>query len=243
MAGLEQQIGELVASNRILAHEGVVDGYGHVSARHPDRSDRFLMSRSRSPELVERGDIVEHDLAGEASQAATPSLYAERFIHAAIYAARADVNAIVHTHAYELIPYGVTAVPLRPIFHAAARIGGAVPVWDINDEFGDTNMLVTNLGQGHSLARKLDRSRMVLMRGHGATIVSSSLPRAVMTAIYAQVNARFQLFAMQLGPVKYLTDGELARAGDLEGKGTLGLDRNWEYLKHRAGCGGLSHGT
>jgi HCOMODA/2-hydroxy-3-carboxy-muconic semialdehyde decarboxylase len=233
---LEEQVRDLVAANRILAHEGVVDGYGHVSVRCGDHADRFLMSRSRSPELVEASDIVEHRLDGEAAAPDSPALYAERFIHAAIYATRPDVQAVVHTHAYELIPYGVTGVPLRPIFHAAARMGAEVPIWDMNDEFGDTNMLVTNLAQGRSLATRLAENRMVLMRGHGATIVATTIQRAVMAAIYAQVNARFQLFAMQLGPVTYLTPGELAKAGDVEGKASLGLDRNWEYLKRRAGC-------
>src|SRR6185437_8357714 len=122
---------------------------------------------------------------------------------------------------------------------AAARIGPEVPVWDIAEEFGDTNLLVVNMRQGLSLAKALGRNRIVLMRGHGATTVAGALRHAVMTAIYAQVNARLQLFAMQLGPVKYLSPGELALAGDFERKGTLGLDRNWEYLKHQAGCDDL----
>lgn len=234
-APTDEAVRDLVAANRILAHEGVVDGYGHISIRHPERADRFLMSCSRSPELVSREDVVVHGLDGEAVDPAPP-LYAERFIHAAIYSARPDVNAVVHSHSHELIPYGVSSARLRPIFHAAARIGHYVPVWDITDEFGDTNLLVVNMRQGLSLAKSLGTNRIVLMRGHGATTVSVTLRHAVMTAIYAQVNARLQLFAMQLGPVKYLSPGELGLAGDLEGKGRLGLDRNWQYLKHRAGC-------
>jgi HCOMODA/2-hydroxy-3-carboxy-muconic semialdehyde decarboxylase len=229
---------DLVAANRILANQGVVDGYGHLSIRHPERSDRFLMSCSRSPALVSVGDIVVHDLEGEGSGSPAP-LYAERFIHAAIYSARPDINAVVHTHAYELIPYGVSGQPLRPVFHAAARIGQEVPVWDIAEEFGDTNLLVVNMRQGLSLAKTLGRNRVVLMRGHGATNVAGTLRHAVMTAIYAQINARLQHLAMQLGSVKYLSPGELELAGDFERKGTLGLDRNWEYLKHLAGCDDL----
>jgi ribulose-5-phosphate 4-epimerase/fuculose-1-phosphate aldolase len=233
---MKDQLRNLVAANRILAHEGVVDGYGHVSIRHPEDATRFFMSRSRSPELVCIDDILEFGAEGEAVAPDPPPLYAERYIHAAIYERRPDVQAIVHSHAYDLLPFSVTGIPLRPIFHSAARIGTHVPVWDIQKEFGDTNLLVVNLKQGRDLAETLGEHRVVLMRGHGVTVVGTSLHNAVVTTIYAQVNARLQILAMQLGPVSYLSPGEMRIAGDMDAKGRLGADRTWEYLKQRAGC-------
>jgi HCOMODA/2-hydroxy-3-carboxy-muconic semialdehyde decarboxylase len=236
MNDLTDQIKQLVAANRILAREGVVDSYGHVSVRHPHDASRFLMSRSRSPELVEADDILVFGSHGEAIEKNPPPLYAERYIHAAIYEARTDVGAVVHSHAYEVIPYSVTGVPLRPIFHSAARIGEHVPVWDIHARFGDSNLLVVNMQQARDLAATLAGNRVVLMRGHGLTVAVNSLHNAVVTSIYAQVNARLQLMSMQLGAVTFLTPGETRIAGDMEAKGTLGANRTWEYLKRRAGC-------
>jgi len=232
---LDGILGDLVVANRILSHENVVDGYGHVSVRHPDKPERFFLARSRSPELVERGDLLEFGPDGEPVSDKTPPLYKERYIHAAIYEARPDVCGVVHNHSEEVIPFGVTGVPLRPVFHSAARIGGTVPVWDIADRFGDTDMLVTNMEQGRDLAATLAGNRVVLMRGHGASVAMPSLHMAVMTAIYAQVNARLQTTALLMGTVKYLSPGELERTTDLSAKGTLGADRTWEYYRRRAG--------
>jgi ribulose-5-phosphate 4-epimerase/fuculose-1-phosphate aldolase len=233
---MTEHLKELVAANRILAHEGVVDAYGHVSLRSPNVPANFFMSRSRSPELVGADDILEFGPEGEATKHEPPPLYAERYIHAAIYERRPDVCAIVHSHAYDLIPYSVTGIPLRPIFHSAARIGASVPVWDINERFGDTNLLVLNMEQGRDLASALADNRVILMRGHGVTVVGSNLHNAVVTSIYAQVNARLQMLSMQMGPITYLTPEELKLAGDMNAKGRLGADRTWEYLKRRAGC-------
>lgn len=230
---------DLVAANRILAHEDIVDCYGHVSARNLETPAHFFMSRSRSPELVAFDDILEFGSDGEPIAGDAPPLYSERYIHAAIYESRPDVQAVVHSHAYDMIPYGVTGIPLRPIFHSAARIGAEVPVWDINRCFGDTNLLVTNLEKGRDLARTLAGNRVVLMRGHGVTVVGSTLQNAVVTSIFAQVNARLQTQAMQMGPITFLTPGELTKAGNMEAKRQAGADRTWEYLKHRAGCGNL----
>jgi HCOMODA/2-hydroxy-3-carboxy-muconic semialdehyde decarboxylase len=229
----------LVAANRILAHEGVTDAYGHVSVRNPDALAHFFMSRSRSPELVSLDDILEFGANGAALTGNPPPIYGERFIHAAIYEARPDVHAVVHSHAYEVIPFTVTGVPLRPIFHSAARIGVDVPVWDIGKRFGATNFLVTDMEKRRDLVRTLGRNRVVLMRGHGATVTGSTLHNAVVTSIYTQVNARLQMLAMQMGTVAYLSPEEVKVAGDLEAKGRLGADRTWEYLKQRAGCADL----
>jgi HCOMODA/2-hydroxy-3-carboxy-muconic semialdehyde decarboxylase len=236
MQALFKVLRDLVSANRILAHEGVVDAYGHVSVRHPDRPDRFFLSRSRSPELVTLEDLLEFDLGGEPVEPDGPAPYAERFIHAAIFEARPDVNSVVHNHAHELIPFGVTKVPLRPVFHTASRMGADVPVWDIRDKFDDTNLLVVNIEQGRDLARKLADRRMVLMRGHGCAVGAPDIYGAVATSIYAQVNARLQMQALQLGDVTYLSPGEIEAMNRNEYASTMGRQRAWEYLKHRAGC-------
>lgn len=232
---------DLVIANRILAHEGVVDGFGHVSVRNPERPDRFFISRSRSPELVSLDDIMELGLDAEPAAAAdTRPLYSERFIHAAVYEHRPEVKAVVHHHAYELIPFGVTGVRLQPLFHAAARIGSHVPVWDIAENFGEeTNLLVTDLAKGRDLVRTLGLARMVLMRGHGTTVVAGTLHDAVLTSIFAQVNARLQMQAMAMGSVQFLHPGEVGSAGNFEGKKQSSRDRQWEYYRQRAGCDGM----
>src|SRR5216684_4447909 len=150
---LEKALRDVVIANRILAHEGVVDAYGHVSVRHPLDPTRYLLSRSRAPELVERGDIVEFDLEGKSVGGDTRAPYLERFIHGAIYEARPDVQAVVHAHAEEILPFGITDVPLRPVIHSGSFIGRHVPVWDIADNFGDTDLLVRDMSQGRDLAR------------------------------------------------------------------------------------------
>lgn len=238
MADLDDTLRELVAANRILAHEGVVDGYGHVSVRHPDKPEVFLLARSRSPELVERGDLLEFGPDGEPVKDNGPDVYKERYIHAAIYESRPDVTSVVHNHSEELLPFGVTDTPLRPVFHTAARIGPEVPIWDIADKFGDTDMLVVNMEQGRDLAATLGGNRLVLMRGHGSSVAMPGLQFAVTTAIYAQANARVQMNAMMMGgTVKYLSRGELANTGNLSAPNSLGAKRTWEYYCRRAGCG------
>jgi ribulose-5-phosphate 4-epimerase/fuculose-1-phosphate aldolase len=235
MHALISVLRDLVAANRILAHEGVVDAFGHVSVRHPDRPDRFLLSRSRSPELVTLDDILEFGLDGQPIKSDVPPLYSERFIHAGIYEARPEVQSVVHNHAYDLIPFAVSKTPLRPILHTAARIGAQIPVWDIREKFGDTNLLVVNIQQGRDLAKKLGDNRMVLMRGHGCAVSGPNLSSSVQTSIYAQVNARLQLQALQLGDVTYLSPGEIEAMNSYDPTGR-GHDRAWEYLKHRCGC-------
>jgi ribulose-5-phosphate 4-epimerase/fuculose-1-phosphate aldolase len=236
MSDHDEILRDLVIANRILARENVVDGYGHVSVRHPDKPERFFLARSRSPELVEREDLLEFGPDGEPVSDRTPALYIERFIHAAIFAARPDVTSVIHNHSEELIPFGITGTPLRPVFHTGSRIGAEVPVWDIAERFGDTDMLVRNMDHGHDLAAALGPNRVVLMRGHGATVAMPSLHAAVLTAIYAQVNARLQTTAMLMGEVRYLSPGEMAATHDLAARGTLGANRTWEYYRHRAGC-------
>src|SRR5882762_797965 len=176
MSTIDTLIQDLVIANRILAKEDVVDAYGHVSVRHPDNPKRFFISRSLAPELIEKGDIVELDLAGQPLKDEKRSLYLERFIHAAIYEMRPEVNAVVHAHAEDILPFGIAkATPLKPVIHSGSFIGMEVPVWDIRDKFGDTNLLVTNMPQGLDLARTLGGNNVALMRGHGFVAAARSL--------------------------------------------------------------------
>ncbi|OGA12886.1 MAG: rRNA adenine dimethylase [Betaproteobacteria bacterium RIFCSPLOWO2_12_FULL_63_13] len=233
MDDLNTTIRKLVAANRILAMEGVVDAFGHISVRHPDNPNRYLMSRSRSPELVDASDIMEFDMNSDPIDAKGRQPYLERFIHGAVLHARKDVHSVVHNHSYELIPFGVTQVPLRPIFHSAGRIGAHVPVWDIREKFGDTKMLVENNDHGRDLVATLGSDTVVLMRGHGCAVTAASIEDVVLTSIYLRVNARLQMDAMRMGEVTYLSAGEVALNSQLN-KPKVGNARAWEYLCTRA---------
>ena len=235
---LEKAFRDVVIANRILAHEGVVDAYGHVSVRHPLDPTRYLLSRSRAPELVERGDIVEFDLGGKAVGGDTRAPYLERFIHGAIYEARAEVQAVVHAHAEAVLPFTVSTTPLRPVMHMASFIGAHIPVWDIRDNFGDTNLLVVNMAQGRDLARGLGAARVALMRGHGFVAAGRSLPEAIRIGVYMPVNARVLLEAMRLGEVKALSRGEIEAHASMKPDDPA-MWRAWEYWAVRAGCGDL----
>ena len=234
MTDLDQQLEDLVTANRILAREDVVDAYGHVSIRHPDDPGRYWLSRSRAPELVERGDLMEFTLDNEPVDQRGREMYSERPIHGGVYEARPEVMAVVHNHSQPVVPFGVTGAPLRPIFHLAALIGDDIPVWDIRDNFGDTNLLVTTNDQGRDLAATLGPRRVALMRGHGCVVAGGSLKEAVMASIYLQVNARLLLESLKLGDVTYLHPGEIA----IMTEGQLGvrtMGRAWEYWATRAG--------
>ncbi len=234
MTGLDGQLYDLVTANRILAREDVVDAYGHVSIRHPDHPNRYILSRSRAPQLVELDDLMEFTLEGEPLDQQGREMYSERPIHGGVYEARPEVMAVVHNHSQPVVPFGVTGVPLKPMFHLAAIIGGDIPVWDIRDNFGDTNLLVTTMPQGRDLAAALGPRRVSLMRGHGCVVAGESLKEAVMASIYLQVNAKLLLESLRLGEVEYLSPGEIA----IMSEGQLGLrtmGRAWEYWAVRAG--------
>ena len=235
MTDLSTNLQDLVTANRILAHEGVVDAFGHVSFRHPENPDRYWLSRSRAPELVVAEDLMEYTLEGDPLDQQGRTMYAERPIHGGVYQARPDVQAVIHNHSMAVIPYGVTNTPLRPIFHLAAVIGEQVPVWDIHDTFGDTNMLVTTLDQGHDLAKTLGDGRVALMRGHGCVVVGASIKTAVMASIYLQVNAQLLSESLRMGEVNYMSSGEVNLMGQTQVRPLSG-DRAWEYWARRAGC-------
>jgi ribulose-5-phosphate 4-epimerase/fuculose-1-phosphate aldolase len=192
-------IDDIVIGSRILAEFGVLDGFGHVSARDPANPNHFLMSRSLAPALVTAGDIMVFDLDGNAIDNGSRSVFLERFIHSEIYKARPDVMAVVHTHSPGVIPFSVSQVPLRAIYHNAAFLAVGAPVWDIRKDFGETDMLVRDGARGKSLAQVLGDKSVVLMRGHGDVTVGPSVKLAVFRAYYTDVDARLQSQAIALG--------------------------------------------
>jgi ribulose-5-phosphate 4-epimerase/fuculose-1-phosphate aldolase len=240
MADVKQAYRDLVIANRILAHQGVVDAYGHVSMRHPEKPDHFLLSRSRSPELVSEDDIMEFTLDGKVVGDDKRPPYLERFIHGSLYEARSDVGAVVHSHAEETLPFGITGVPLKPVIHVASSMGPNVPVWDIADKFGDhTNLLVTNVDQGRDLAGCIGQGRVALMRGHGFAAVGSTVHDVVRLSVYLPVNARIVTTALRLAP-----SYKPLAAGEIEGRWMHNPRapetwRAWEYWARRAGVSEL----
>lgn len=212
-----------------------MDGFGHVSVRHPERPDRYFLSCSRSPELVTRDDLLEFDLDGSPVAPNGSAPYAERPIHGEVYRARPDVGAVVHNHAQDVVPFGTTGTNLRQMIHTAGGMGHDVPVWGIHTRFGDTDMLVRTADQGRNLALALGQNSAVLMRGHGCTVAARSLRETVKIAVYVMVNARLQTAAMRMGDVEYLTPGEMDATRQTE-LSPLSLDRAWEYWARRAGC-------
>lgn len=227
MTSLETAIGELVTANSMLYAQGVVDGFGHVSMRHPTQTDRFLLSRSKAPATVNAQDILVHDLSGEPIEGQEGKPYLERFIHSEIYRRRADVMAVVHSHSPAVIPFGcVASAKLRPIYHMAGFLGRGAPCFDIADKAGDsTDMLIRNQQLGTDLSECLGNSATVLMRGHGSTTVGGTLRQAVFRAIYAESNARLQLAATGLGDVKYLSAAEAENAAAVN---DANIDRAWD---------------
>ena len=241
MSRLDSLIQDLVIANRILAREDVVDAYGHVSVRHPDNPHRFLIARSLAPDLVEPSDIVELDLDGQPVRDDGHKLYLERFIHAAIFAARPEIMAVVHAHAEDTLPFTIAqATKLRPVIHAGSSIGSEVPVWDIADRFGDTNLLVTNLEQARDLAACLGPNNVALMRGHGFASAARSLIEVVRLSVYLPRNARALMRAKQLGgEIKYLSQGEIDARNRGYSPYSTETWRTWEYWANKAGCGHL----
>lgn len=233
---------ELATANHILFDQGVLDGFGHVSARHPGRADRFLLSRNLAPALVSEDDVLEFDLDGEPVGVTGRKVYLERFIHGEIYRARPDVGAVVHSHAPSLLPFGIVAgVRFCPVCHMAGFIRPDVPVFEIRAHAGEaSDLLIRDSGLGRDLVRCLGDHPLVLMRGHGATVVGTSLRQAVFRAVYTEVNARIQAAALGLGPVTGLTAGE-AEAADAANDGQIG--RAWEFwtLRARARIAELGH--
>ena len=224
---------ELVTANRILAREGVVDAFGHASIRHPEHADRYVMSRARAPECIDVDDLMEFTLDGKALDAGGRKSYAERFIHGAVYEARADVQAVVHNHSPSVIPFGITAAPLSPVMHMCASIGSEVPVWDTRTRFGDTNLLVTDMSMARDLAATLADGSVALMRGHGCVVAARSLREVVFISVYLELNANLQMKASSLGDITFLSAGEIEAV--MSTRSSFTFERAWEYWCRRAG--------
>lgn len=227
----EKLIADLAAASRILAAQGVVDGFGHVSMRHPAAPGRYFMARSIAPALVTPADIIEYDLDSNPCNANGRGSFLERFIHGEIYKARPDIMSVVHSHSPSVVPFGLAAVPMRAMFHNAAFLAAGVPVFDIREKFGATDMLVGNAVKGVALAEVMGRQDVVLMRAHGSVASGPTLQAAVFRAVYTEVNARIQHWALALGggsPLAAL-DPEEGRLADVPNQ-TAGL-RAWDLWR------------
>jgi ribulose-5-phosphate 4-epimerase/fuculose-1-phosphate aldolase len=202
-------IEDLVSASRILAHHRVLDAWGHVSVRHPGNPERYLMSRARGPELVEREDIMEFDLDSNAIDPHDRRVFLERFIHGEVYRARPDVNAVVHSHSPTVIPFSVTDEPLKAISHVSSFLAGGCPCFEIRDVGITQGLLVANNEAGAALANVLGDNPVALMRGHGNVVVGSSIPQAVHRALYTEINAQQLTVALSFGrPIKYIQPDE-----------------------------------
>jgi ribulose-5-phosphate 4-epimerase/fuculose-1-phosphate aldolase len=232
---LKDLIEELALANRILANEGVLDAFGHVSMRHPSDPGRYFLPRSRSPALIEPGDILEFTLDSEPVKPPKVLMYAERVIHGCIYQARSDVMAVCHHHAPAIMPFAIAGKQIVPVFHLGAAMGEDVPFWDQHDEFGDTNLLVVKPEEGQSLARALGQHSAVMMNRHGATVVGSGLKELVSRSIFMCQNAEYQQRALLLGPSAPLHAGEIKLAGAISRLPNV-VTRTWEYWSARVGA-------
>ena len=225
-------VDRLVYANRILYDQGIVDGLGHVSVRHPHQEGVFLLSCNRAPGLVKRQDIVCYDLDGNAVSNTTERPYLERFIHSEIYRARPDVVAVVHSHSPSVIPFAITHNPLKPVFHMSGFLGSGSAHFEIREAAGNSDMLIRSAYLGEALAKSLGKHNCVLMRGHGSTVVGTSLEQVVYRAIYAEVNAKLQLAANGLDDITFLNEEEAKLASDMnDGQ----IPRSWNLWVTRLG--------
>ena len=231
----DQVIADLVYANRILAAHGILDGFGHVSARSPDNPDHFFLARSLAPAQVTAKDILEFNLNGEPVTPTTQRLYVERFIHAGAYRARRDVGAVIHSHSPEILAFSITRAQLRAAIHDAAFLGTGVPVFDADSDGANGSLLIRNMAQANALAAALGENAVVLIRGHGDVIVGRDVSEVVTHAIYVDKNAKVQKEAALLGgPVSFITPVEIAERARLLAAYTEG--RDWNLLKAEVGA-------
>ncbi len=234
MTALRDAAAELATANHILFDQGILDAFGHVSARHPDRPGAFLLARNMAPALVTASDVLAFDLEGNAIEASDAKVYLERFIHGEIYRRRPDVRAVVHSHAATVLPFTIAGRRLCPVCHMAGFLQADTPLFEIRDHAGEgSDLLIRNPGLGAHLAECLGGHPLVLMRGHGLTVVGGSLPEAVFRSVYAEMNARVQAASLALAPgaVVFLTAAEAA-AADAANRGQM--DRAWTFWALRA---------
>ena len=224
-------IADLVCANHILVNEGVLDGFGHISVRHDQDPERFLLARSMAPALVQADDILCCDMNGTVHDARGRRSYLERFIHSAIYRARPDVRSVVHSHSPAVIPFGVTSARLRPICHMSGFLGAQTPVFEIRHAAGESSdLLISTQALGVALANTLGSNAVALMRGHGSVTVGNSIQQVVFRAIYTETNARLQTQAMAIGDINFLTAAEAQAASAMNDGQLL---RPWEMWKHK----------
>jgi ribulose-5-phosphate 4-epimerase/fuculose-1-phosphate aldolase len=236
-ADVKMLLDDLVAANRILYRQGVVDGFGHVSVRHPARPDRFLLSAAKAPGRVTAEDIMEFDLDGKPIDGRERPIYSERFIHSEVYKARSDVNAVIHSHSPTVIPFSVTQVPLRPVHNTASFLAPEVPVFEMRKAAGMTNNLVTDSARGKALVETLGDRPVALLRGHGNVVVGPDLRRTVSRAIYTEVNARMLLQAVMLGgPITFIDpeENKLIESGRGTQISGHNVDRTWQMWLEEA---------
>lgn len=231
-------IDDLVTASHILANEGVLDGLGHISVRHPDNPERYLMSRSRAPALVTAADIMEYDLHSNALDRQGRELFLERFIHGQVYKARHDVTAVIHSHSPTVIPFSISRTPLQPVFNGAAFLSPAAPVFDIRNVAGMTDLLIGNNDLGKALSETLGAAAVALLRGHGNVVVGLTVQQVVYRAIQTELNARLQLQAAMLGgPLIYLAPEEAEKVNARSGPGATQIGRTWELWKQKVARG------
>ncbi|HET6522883.1 class II aldolase/adducin family protein [Sphingopyxis sp.] len=225
----------IMLGSRILSRQGVLDSFGHVSARHPLRPDKFLLPIRKAPDLIELGDLAEFDMQGNVAEGELRPVFLERFIHAAIYAARPEVNSIVHSHSPAIVTASVVkSQPLRAVCHVCAFLGTSVPNFEIRDVAGDrTNLLIGDMELANALAKVLAQHDVVLMRGHGSTTAGATVQQAVYRAIYAEKNAKIQAAAMAMGEVTFLSEGEIETAAQMS---AVQDERTWASWVRELGC-------
>jgi ribulose-5-phosphate 4-epimerase/fuculose-1-phosphate aldolase len=238
---LEHALNDLIIANRILHNEDIVDAYGHISVRNPDNPNHYFLARSLSPNLVQREDLIEFDLESNIVNGDKRPPYLERFIHGGLYEARPDIMSVVHAHAEDTLPFGIVKnndTPLRPVIHSGSFLGANIPIWDIHDHFGDTNLLVGTVAQGRSLAKHVGAGNLALMTSHGFAAAARSIIEVVRISVYVAKNARVMLKARSLGSeLRYLTDGEIAARNSGYSPYSSETWRAWEYWANAAGCG------
>lgn len=222
---------DLAAASRILADQGVFDTAGHVSMRHPGHSERFLMSRSLAPQMISADDIMEFDLDCNPLDPQGRQGFIERYLHGEIFRARPDVTAVVHSHSPSVIAFGLSKMPMRAMYHNAAFLAAGVPVFDIRNGFGTTDMVISTAMKGAALANVLADKTVVLLRAHGMVAVAPSLPVAVFRAIFTVASANIQHQALAIGGSLAALDAEEGRVADLVNVQTVG--RAWDLWKQR----------
>lgn len=225
-------IEDLVIAYRILAHYGVIDGYGHISIRAPSNPQHYLIARAKAPELVTADDIITCDLESNAIPETKLLLYRERYIHGEIYKKRPEIQAVVHSHSPSVIPFSVTEEPLKALYHMAAFVGLGIPNFEIRKVQQGTNMLVETPELGRALAQLIGDKPGALMRGHGSVVVGENLGGAVARSIYLELSAKLQAQAMTIagpgGAITYLDDDEVREAVNMQSYG-----RAWELWRRQ----------